>query len=146
MQLGRPLKREKEPHMTSSAEIEIVKESTLETQKIIQELVEITSKQQSSMKDLSEKPASKTPDEIKDTKERIKKEIQHERKLMKKVESILNKQEKILQQDRNPDDSEAANEVRALLVMISNQNESVRVLKTTLLSLELRIEQLEKTV
>lgn len=131
--------------MTNSAEIEIVKESTLETQKIIQELLEITSRQQSSMKDLSEKSASKNPDEIKDTKERLKKQIQHERKLMKKVESILNKQEKTLQQARNPDDSEAANEVRALRVMISNQNQSVRELKATLLSLDLRIEHLEKT-
>ncbi len=132
--------------MTNSAEIEIVKESTLETQKIIHELLEITSRQQSSMKDLSEKSASKNPDEIKDTKEKLKRQIQHERKLMKKVESILNKQEKTLQQDRNPDDSEAANEVRALLVTVSNQNESVRVLKATLLSLDLRIEHLEKTV
>ena len=33
-----------------------------------------------------------------------------------------------------------------LSVLVSNQNQSVRVLKATLLSLELRIEQLEKTV
>ena len=132
--------------MTTSSQIKIVKESTLETQKIIQELLEITSRQQSSMKDLSEKSASKNLDEIKDTKERLKKQIQHERKLMKKVESILNKQEKTLQQDRNPDNSDVANEVRALLVMISNQNQSVRVLKATLLSLDIRIEHLEKTI
>jgi hypothetical protein len=132
--------------MTNSAEIEIVKESTLETQKIIYELLEVTSMQQCNMKELSDRSVSKNPDEIKDTKERIKKQIQHERKLMKKVESILYKLEKTLQQDRNSDDSEAANEVRALLVTISNQYESVRVLKATFLSLDLRIEHLEKTV
>lgn len=132
--------------MTTSAEIEIVKESTLETLKIIHELLEVTSMQQSNMKELSDRSVSKNPDEIKDTKEKLKRQIQHERKLTKKVESILNKQEAILHKHRNPSDSEVANEVRALLVTISNQNESVRVLKTTLLSLELRIEQLGKAV
>ena len=132
--------------MTISAEIEIVKESTHETQKIIQELLEVTSMQQSNMEDLSDRSGSMNPAEIKDTKEKLKREIQHERKLTKKVESILNKQETILRQHRNPSDSEIADEVMALLVTVSNQNQSVRVLKTTLLSLELRIELLENTV
>lgn len=132
--------------MTTSAEIEIVKESTLETLKIIHELLEVTSMQQSNMKELSDRSVSKNPDEIKDFKEKLKRQIQHKRKLTKKVESILNKQEAILEKHRNPPDSEVANEVSALLVTVSNQNESVRVLKTTLLSLELRIEQLGKSV
>jgi phage shock protein A len=132
--------------MTTSAEIEIVKESTHETQKIIQELFEVTSMHQSSMKDLSEKSASVTLEEIKDTKEKLTRQIQHERKLTRRVESILEKQSTILKQDWRADGSEAADEIKELSVVVSNQSQSVRVLKSTFLSLELRIEQLEKTV
>ena len=132
--------------MKTSTEIEIVKGSTLETQKIIQELLEVTSMQQSSMKNLSEKTASKNPDEIKDTKEKLRIQIQHERKLTRKVESILEKQSKVLKQNLKTYRSEIPDEVKELSVLISNQIQSVGVLKATLLSLELWIEQLEKTV
>jgi hypothetical protein len=52
----------------------------------------------------------------------------------------------ILKENWRTDGSEAAHEIKELSALVSNQHQSVRVLKATLLSLELRIEQLEKTV
>ena len=124
--------------------LEIVKESTLDTQKVIQELFEFTRTQQSNAKELAEHFGSKNLSEVKKTRDRLKKQIQHEKDLMKRVESILNKQEIILRQEWMSNHSGIAYEIRSLLDSISDQNSSIRILKTMLVSLELRIDRLEK--
>lgn len=133
-----------EAYMTPSSEIEIVNESTIETQKIIHELLEVTTTQQTTIMNLSEQLDSKELPEIRSTKDKLKKEIQHERKLTRKIESILNKQSSILQLRQKFDGRDSADEIETLLASISRQNQSVQFLKTTLMSLEQRLERLEK--
>lgn len=130
--------------MNPSKHLEIVRGSTFNTQKIIHELFEFIWGQQSHVKDLTNDFGSKNLSEIRKNSDRLKKQIQNEKGLMRKVESILNKQEVVLRRDGISNDLEIALEIRALLGSISDQHWSLRILKTTLVSLELRLDVLEE--
>ena len=129
--------------MTTSTDIQTVKEVSLEIKKIIDELVVVVTEHESSTKGLFEQPNSKGSDEIRETLETMKAN-RKENKLTKRVVSVLKKQQTLLGRNWKANGSKEYDEITGLRVLVSNQTNSMREIRARLRSVEINIRSLEK--
>jgi hypothetical protein len=122
--------------MTTSTDIERVKESSLETKQLIDELVALVTEHESSTKSLSDPLTLKGSHEIRERLETIKAQIRKEIKLTKRVESLLKKQQTIIERNRRSNDSIENDEIRHLSAAALDQSSSIRELRARLRGVE----------